>query len=334
MLEFHEIFERGGCGGSSHGSTVCEGPDGEIIAAWYGGSREKGLDVALWMAKLMPGTNQWSTPVKIEKENVETSEGNPVLFYDAKTGNFWLFWATMYVLKVFGGGWSTCKLKCKASQDMGVTWSNPRFLRDKIGWMTRNKPIRLSNGDILLPLYSEFIGYKSFVMICPAGEFAKGPTESVWKKYGKISGHVLQPTVIERDQGHLFMLMRSGVHGPNGGSLAAAESQDFGRHWSKAWRSPLPNPNSGADMVKLANGNIALAFNNSDTSRNPLSIALSEDGGKTWPFVRDIENTKGESYAYPALIQAKDGLMHCTYTNSRYNIKHAAFTEAWIRSEE
>lgn len=334
VFEAEEIFERFGCGGSSHGSTVCEGPDGEILAAWYGGSREKGLDVAIWLARKRPGEAAWSTPVKIEKESDQTSEGNPVLFVDRARERVWLFWVTMYVLRFFGGGWSTCKVKCKASEDWGHSWTAPRYLRTKIGWMTRNKPIQLANGDVVLPVYSEFIGYKSFVLRCPAREFAKGPTTSRWSKHGRITGNVMQPTIIERAPGHLFALMRATRNGRFGGSLAAAESPDHGCTWSRAWRSPLPNPNAGADMVKLANGHVALAFNNSPAHRNPLSVALSEDGGVTWPYIRDLEADPAhpdERFAYPALIQARDGTLHCTYTNSKYNIKHAALTEDWIR---
>ncbi|GAB4320431.1 MAG: exo-alpha-sialidase [Promethearchaeota archaeon] len=328
-----EIFKPGGCGGSSHGSTICEGADGELVAAWYGGSREKGLDVAVWMSRLPAGATSWTEPVVVEKESARTSEGNPVLFWDDRSDRLWLFWVTMYVLPLFGGGWSTAKVKCKASDDLGATWTEPRFLRDKIGWMTRHKPVRLSSGDMLLPVYSEFVGYKSFVLRCEGAEFAKGPLESRWTKHGRITGGVLQPTLAEIEPGRVLALMRTSRSGRFGGSLAAAESRDHGSTWSKARRTPLPNPNSGADVVKLSNGHLALAFNNSADRRTPLSVAISEDGGATWPHVRDLEDDPGLSFSYPAIVQASDGTLHVTYTNARANIKHAAFDEAWVLGE-
>jgi hypothetical protein len=41
----------------------------------------------------------------------------------------------------------------------------------------------------------------------------------------------------------------------------------------------------------LASGTLCVAFNNlrGDKRRFPLSLALSEDGGRSWPWVRDLE---------------------------------------------
>jgi hypothetical protein len=39
----------------------------------------------------------------------------------------------------------------------------------------------------------------------------------------------------------------------------------------------------------LASGKIVLVFNNlQGLQRFPLSIAISEDAGETWPYVRDL----------------------------------------------
>jgi predicted neuraminidase len=57
--------------------------------------------------------------------------------------------------------------------------------------------------------------------------------------------------------------------------------------------------------------------------RYPLALALSDDGLK-WRQVAVIEDTPlPEGYAYPAIIQAADGLVHLTYTVDRKFIKHA-----------
>ena len=48
------------------------------------------------------------------------------------------------------------------------------------------------------------------------------------------------------------------------------------------------------DCKPLLSGAIALVFNNRDgLLRRPLSIALSLDGGNTWPHVRDLEPEAG-----------------------------------------
>ena len=57
--------------------------------------------------------------------------------------------------------------------------------------------------------------------------------------------------------------------------------------------------------------------------RCPVVLAISEDGGKTWPWRRIIEHGEGfigpwndvnnRRYEYPCLIQGKDGRIHVAY---------------------
>ena len=102
-----------------------------------------------------------------------------------------------------------------------------------------------------------------------------------------------------------------------------------GRTWSEPKRTPLYNPGSRLDLTRLASGRIALAFNDSPASRSPLTIALSEDEGETFPIRCDVETDDAE-FSYPSLIQARDGLLHIVYTYRRTHIAHIGCDEAWI----
>jgi predicted neuraminidase len=82
----------------------------------------------------------------------------------------------------------------------------------------------------------------------------------------------------------------------------------------------LPNPSAGIDALRLKDGRFLLAYNPSATSRGTLEIAVSPDG-KAWRRAAVLENGPGE-YSYPAAIQARDGLVHVTYTWKRERIKH------------
>jgi predicted neuraminidase len=85
-------------------------------------------------------------------------------------------------------------------------------------------------------------------------------------------------------------------------------------------------------MVKLKNGNVVMVFNNSKTSRSSLSLALSLDEGKTWPYVRDIENTPKRVYGYPSVLEDARGLIHVVYSyNNRDSIAHFVTDEKWIK---
>jgi predicted neuraminidase len=52
-----------------------------------------------------------------------------------------------------------------------------------------------------------------------------------------------------------------------------------------------------------------------------LNVAISV-GGKNWKPMLTLERAQGE-YSYPAVIQAKDGKIHITYTYQRQSVKHA-----------
>ena len=55
--------------------------------------------------------------------------------------------------------------------------------------------------------------------------------------------------------------------------------------------------------------------------RYPLDVAISTDG-LSWKRVLTLETEPREAgYAYPAVIQASDGLVHLTYTWDRKKIK-------------
>ena len=107
------------------------------------------------------------------------------------------------------------------------------------------------------------------------------------------------------------------------GAVCASASDDYGRTWSPAVPTAIPNPNSGLDAVRLADGRIVLACNPVPEGRTPLSLLVSADNGETWPVRIDLETGEGE-YSYPSIIQAADGRIHIVYTWRRTTIRHAA----------
>ena len=78
--------------------------------------------------------------------------------------------------------------------------------------------------------------------------------------------------------------------------------------------------------------------------RAPLTLAVSDDGGLTWPHRRNLEigdgfcmtnNSKDKlnrEFSYPSLCQSADGTLHVAYTYWRQAIKYVRVSEAWIRS--
>jgi len=133
----------------------------------------------------------------------------------------------------------------------------------------------------------------------------------------------IQPSILTYPDGKLQVICRT-----RQGVLAESWSEDGGHTWSKMSAMDLPNPNSGTDAVTLRDGRQLLVYNHSTKegeepkNRNILNIALSDDG-KNWTPVMTLENEPIEDgYAYPAVIQSDDGLVHITYTYNRRSVKH------------
>ncbi|HEY65309.1 MAG TPA: exo-alpha-sialidase [Caldilineae bacterium] len=300
---------------SCHCATLLSLPDGELLCAWYAGSREGARDVAIYGARLQPGSEAWS-PAEVIADTPGFSDGNPVLFLDGH-GRLQLWFVTIH-----GRWWSEARVKRRISTDGGHTWGPVEIIHEPYGWMTRSKPIVLDNGDLLLPMYYETpeeTQWESFVLISQDD----GDT---WQPYGHITSPTgnIHPTVVQRSDGELLMIMRTG--GP-GGHLWQSRSGDHGRTWSPAEPVDLPNPNSGIDMIRLRSGRLLLVYNHSSQHRTPLSLALSEDEGRTWrPRVLDVETAEGE-FSYPVVIQTEDGLIHIAYTYRRTAIAHVTLSE-------
>ena len=70
-----------------------------------------------------------------------------------------------------------------------------------------------------------------------------------------------------------------------------------------------------------------------------MAVALSEDGGLTFPLIRWMERGEGfmgeenrtnnRQYEYPFLMQSRDGMLHLAYAAyTRAGIKYVRFSEA------
>jgi predicted neuraminidase len=199
-------------------------------------------------------------------------------------------------------------------------------LSQRLGWQPRCKPTVLSSGRILLPLYSDT--YSFSLMAISDDDGANWYASKPLIGFGNI-----QPAVLERRDGSLVAYMRE-----NGvlDKIRVSESTDQGKTWGPVGALDLPNPGSGLDAVKLANGNWVLIYNDTIKGRSRLAVSLSTDEGKTWPTTRHLEKHEKGAYHYPAIIQGKDGTIHAIYSyfadGDGKSMKHAAFDEAWIKA--
>jgi len=125
----------------------------------------------------------------------------------------------------------------------------------------------------------------------------------------------IQPSILKHKDGRLQVLCRT-----RNGKLATSWSSDNGDTWSEVELTNVPNNQSGTDAVTLRDGRHVLIYNDFETlqgtkkgPRTPLSIAISDDG-LNWKKILTLEDSPIGQYSYPAIIQGKDGSLHCTYT--------------------
>lgn len=316
LLGARAIYEHIPGAPRAHGSTICELSSGRLMAAWYAGSAEGDPDVAIYGAYCRPGRD-WGPPFVLEK-TPGCSEGNPVL-HPRPHGGVTLCWVTMYER-----GWSGCRIRIRDAESRGGErlWGADRVFSDELGLMTRNKPIVMSNGELLLPLYDER-AWRSFFAWSADG----GRTWECGALLPSEPGNI-QPTVVEAAPGRLLALFRTGAR--QDGTLWRSASDDYGRTWSPLEATDIPNPNSGADMVRLSSGTVLLVYNDAPRGRTPLTVAVSTDECRSFASKRNLEDAAGE-YSYPAAIQGRDGAVHVTYTYRRETIKHVTVREDWVR---
>jgi predicted neuraminidase len=290
---------------SAHASTIVETPAG-LVTAWFGGTREKHPDVGIWLSRHDGRT--WSAPVEVASGRQADGRRypcwNPVLFRPTD-GPLWLFYKV-------GPSPSTWWALVMRSDDDGRTWSRPRRLQDGVLGPIRAKPVLLADGTLLAGSSTEHDGWRVHL---ESTSDVSGPWTRTPPLDDPASLSAIQPTILVHDARRIQILCRT-----ERGVVAESWSNDGGRTWSPLRATDLPNPSAGIDAVRLANGRFLLVYNPTHGNRRQLQVAVSSDGRK-WQPVLMLEDAPGE-YSYPAVIQARDGRVHVTYTWRRERIKH------------
>jgi predicted neuraminidase len=290
---------------SCHASTIAE-TKGGLVAAWFGGTRERNPDVGIWVARREK--NGWSKAVEVAN-GLQPAGGrfpcwNPVLFQPTR-GPLLLFYKVGPSPSEWWGMLTT-------STDRGATWSKPARLPDGILGPIKNKPVQLNDGSLLCGSSTEHAGWRVHME-------RTSDLGSTWQKSEPLNERTqfgaIQPTVLVHRSGAIQILCRS-----RQGRITESWSEDNGKTWSAMKTTALPNPSAGIDAVALKDGRVLLVYNHTGNARSPLNIVVSLDG-KVWKAALVLENQPGE-YSYPAVIQTADGLVHVTYTWKRERIKH------------
>jgi predicted neuraminidase len=298
---------------SCHAATVCMLDSGKLMAAWFGGDFEGDKTVAIWAA--VRNKNGWTTPKKIATGSLDGKPyacWNPVLFADNK--------GTYYLHYKVGPDPRNWQAFYKISADNGNSWSEARQLPDSLLGPIKNKPLILSNGDILYPSSRESEDEKSWT-----SHFEKTDARgNNWRSFSlpPTEFGIIQPTLLQYKDKRIQALFRSRQN-----MIVQSWSTDEGEHWTVPEAMGLPNPNSGIDAAGMRNGVQLLVYNplkagaNWWEGRSVLKIAASTDG-VNWKDVYTLEEHKEGEYSYPAIVVDESDIIHIVYTAKRAVIRY------------
>ncbi|HEX6889483.1 MAG TPA: exo-alpha-sialidase [Chryseolinea sp.] len=205
-------------------------------------------------------------------------------------------------------------------------------LTRRLGWQTKNKAIFL--GDrMIVPLYSDGFDCSLFAISDDGGQN--------WSYSNPVLGGAgIQATIAIGKDSLLVAYLRD--NGPPPSRMQRTESRDKGLTWTIAKDDILPNPGAGFDVVTLSSGEWVMVFNDSEEGRHNLSVAVSDDDGKTWKWKKSIENDTTEkptSSHYPAIIADSQDRIHITYSYHRNDIKpgrtikYVSFPMSYLKNE-
>ena len=162
--EFSAKFASSDMDDFVHSASITGLPGGDLMAAWFAGSREGAADVQIRAARFDARSGQWSAErVLATRESTQRAVGkhirklgNPVISL-APDQRLWLFYVSVSL-----GGWAGSAVNAMVSDDLGKTWSAPRQLVTSpflnISTLVRAAPVFHADGSIGLPVYHEFLG--------------------------------------------------------------------------------------------------------------------------------------------------------------------------------
>lgn len=343
----------------NHCASLLQTRSGDVLLTWFAGTSEGMNDIKVVLSRLRKGSAQWEAPRRVS-DDYECSEQNPMLYEDSD-GLLWLYYTAQETRGVPRDIWEavhtnvkftmqeTAIIRRRCSGDGGATWSGAVTFCERPGAFQRSRIIKLRDGSLVYPLYyssgggSDAYGDDRSVVMLSTDDGVSWNEVEVPESRGRVQG-----SPVELVDGSVAMFFRSRA----ADRIYVARSRDSGRTWSAPEPTVLPNNNASIMAVKLRSERIALVFNKYGPGRDaggtlwprrryPVTIALSEDGGLSWPFQRHID--VGDGYAgdrneganrrleYPAVIQDDDDLIHIAYSYSdRRCIKHVVVTEDWV----
>jgi predicted neuraminidase len=335
--------------------------DGSTLACvWMAGDGEGIAGMGVHLSLLRRGGRSWTRPRRVSQDATR-SEQNPLLYL--AEGRLQLIHtaqlcrdplAAAETGRPFSMQW-TARLRHQSRAVGGGRWSRAVDLLPSPAFC-RHPPHRRPDGRWLLPIYRSLAEGEGFgadhseVLLLESDGRYGGTSAPVPDSTGRVHGSI----VASADGRSLLQFFRSRL----ADRIYRAEGSADGLEWTAPVATALPNNNSSIQALRLQSGRLAMIFNRCSVEtepvrsdrwgeahwprrRWPLSLALSEDDGLSWPWIRDIDPGWGfcgpanadwnGQLAYPTLVEGEPGELHLAYSwADRLAIRYVALREGDI----
>jgi len=358
----------------AHAANLMVLHDGTLACVWFGGSMEGRSDISVYFSRLEAG--QWTAPVQLS-DDPERSEQNPILF-PAPDGALWL----LHTAQNAGNQDTAVVRRRISRDNGRTWGPTETLQDAPTGTFVRHPIHVHSDGSWLLPVFTcrTLPGQKWDGSLDESAVLRSTDQGGSWQRIEVPDslGCVHMSIVPSADGRRLLGFFRSRW----ADHIYRTTSDDGGLSWSAPEPTVLPNNNSSIQALRLADGRLAMIFNASSAldaterreslydeledegetagatgpeaaeqparrafwgaPRAPMTLALSEDDGLTWPWQRNLEVGDGycmsndsarginREYSYPSLRQSADGALHVAYTVFRQHIRHGRVMPDWI----
>lgn len=360
----------------AHAANLMVLHNGILACVWFGGSMEGKSDISVYMSTLDPQRSEWSQPVQLSFDR-ERSEQNPILFL-VPGGPLWLLHTAQYSgnqdtaivrrrvstdhgitwgpTETIGGlpagtfvrqpihvhtdgTWLLPIWDCRVlpgekwdgsldesavlrSTDQGASWSRVN-VPESLGCVHMSI-VPASNGDLLGFFRSRWADNIYFTRSSDGGLSWAEPVKT------PLANNNSSIQALRLKDGRLAMIFND--------SSAADATERRASLYDELDDEDPATPDSTVKPVKMTNHRRAFW----GAPRAPMTLALSEDDGLTWPWRRNLEVGDGycmsndsarslnREYSYPSLRQTSDGALHVAYTVFRRHIRHARIMPDWM----
>jgi predicted neuraminidase len=365
----------------SHAANLLTLPDGRLGCVWFGGTQEGVPDISIWFSTLEPGSTQWSEPAQLSDDSTRSEQNPILfvapdkalwLLYTAqKAGNQDTAEVRRRISLDSGRTWGDVETLFPANETGGVfvrqlpvVLPSGRLIIPIFRCITTPGEKWVGNSDDSAVMISDDAGATWTQHVLPGSlgcvhmniqRVADGSllalfrsrwADSIYASRSTDDGSTWSepvPTELPNNNSSIqFVALTDGrlalVYNHSRASegterrLSLYDEIDDDGLAEEQGQVTEPVAAAHDDGVKRAFWG---------TPRSPMTLAISEDSGRTWPIRRNLDVGDGyclsnnsrdglnREYSYPSIHQGPDGALNIAYTYFRQAIKYVRVDPQW-----